>query len=122
MRRQGGMTLLEVMVALAVFAIAAVSMSKSLTDQVSNLPVLKERTLAQWVADNQMVETRLSEPFPELGEKRGDTELYEQTWYWKRKVVKTSDDKFRKVTVEVSDDDRFERVIMEVSTYVAKLD
>ncbi|GLP95920.1 type II secretion system minor pseudopilin GspI [Paraferrimonas sedimenticola] len=120
--KQRGMTLLEVMVALTIFSIAAVSIAKSLSAQISNMPVLKTRTLAQWVADNQMVETLLVEPFPEVGEKRGDVEQLEKTWYWKRVVEKTNDEKFRKVTILISEDSRYERITMEVSSYVAKLD
>ena len=59
MKRVKGMTLLEVIVALAVFSSAAVSITKSLGEQMANMPILESRTLAQWVADNQMVDARL---------------------------------------------------------------
>ncbi|MGI2260927.1 type II secretion system minor pseudopilin GspI [Shewanella sp. GXUN23E] len=119
-RRTRGMTLLEVMVAMAVFAIAAVAITKSLAEMMANMPVLEERTLAQWVADNQMVDARLSEPFPALGKKEGKDELAGQEWYWRREVVKTTDDDFRMIRISVSDDDRFKRIKAQVSSYVAR--
>lgn len=117
-----GMTLLEVMVAMAVFAIAAVAVTKSLGDQMANMPILEERTLAQWVADNEMVDARLAEGFPPLGTASGQAELAGKTWYWKREVVKTADDNFRMIRISVSDTDKFTRVITKVSSYVFKQD
>ncbi|WP_281276288.1 type II secretion system minor pseudopilin GspI [Shewanella atlantica] len=117
-----GMTLLEVIVALAVFAIAAVSITKSLGDQIANMPILEERTYAQWVADNEMVEARLEPKFPDLGKKEGQTELAGRDWYWRKEVVKTTDDKFRMIRISVSDDERYTRILGQVSSYVLNQD
>ncbi|GIU34252.1 type II secretion system minor pseudopilin GspI [Shewanella schlegeliana] len=121
-RKQAGMTLLEVIVALAVFSIAAVSITKSLGDQIANMPILEERTMAQWVAHNQMVDARLEPKFPELGRKDGQVELANKDWYWRKEVIKTTDDNFRMIRISISDDERFSRVIAEVSSYVLKAD
>ncbi|ABZ78709.1 general secretion pathway protein I [Shewanella halifaxensis HAW-EB4] len=120
--KQRGMTLLEVIVALAVFSIAAVSITKSLGDQIANMPILEERTMAQWVAHNQMVDARLDPKFPDIGRKDGQVELANQDWYWRKEVIKTTDDNFRMIRISISDDERFKRVIAEVSSYVLKAD
>ena len=120
--KQTGMTLLEVIVALAVFSIAAVSITKSLGEQMANMPILEERTMGQWVAHNQMVDARLDPKFPEIGRKDGQTELANKDWYWRKEVIKTTDDNFRMIRISVSDDERFARVIAEVSSYVLKAD
>ncbi|MGS0677047.1 type II secretion system minor pseudopilin GspI [Shewanella sp. 125m-1] len=122
MNKQKGMTLLEVIVALAVFSIAAVSITKSLGEQIGNMPILEERTMAQWVAHNQMVDARLETKFPEIGRKDGQVELANQDWYWRKEVVKTTDDNFRMIRISISDDERFSRTIAEVSSYVLKAD
>ncbi|MGS0692889.1 type II secretion system minor pseudopilin GspI [Shewanella sp. 0m-4] len=122
MNKQKGMTLLEVIVALAVFSIAAVSITKSLGEQIANMPILEERTMAQWVAHNQMVDARLETKFPEIGRKDGQVELANQDWYWRKEVVKTTDDNFRMIRISISDDERFSRTIAEVSSYVLKAD
>jgi general secretion pathway protein I len=116
------MTLLEVIVALAVFAIAAVSVTKSLGEQMANMPILEERTLAQWVASNQMVDARLADKFPDLGKKEGSVELANQEWFWRKEVVKTTDDNFRMIRISVSDDERYSRIVAQVSSYVLKED
>ncbi|MCL1124013.1 type II secretion system minor pseudopilin GspI [Shewanella surugensis] len=112
------MTLLEVIVALAIFSIAAISITKSLSELISNMPILEEKTMAQWVVDNQMVDVKLNPVFPDVGRTEGQTTLAGRDWYWRQQVVKTDDDKFRLVRVSVSDDDTFKRTIAEVSTYV----
>ena len=117
-----GMTLLEVIVALAVFAIAAVSITKSLGEQMANMPILEEKTYAQWVADNEMVEARLESKFPDIGKKEGETELAGRDWYWRKEVVKTTDDKFRMIRISVSDDERYKRILAQVSSYVLNQD
>jgi len=117
-----GMTLLEVIVALAVFAIAAVSITKSIGDQIANLPILEERTYAQWVADNVMVDARLGSKFPDIGKSEGEMELAGRDWFWRKEVVKTADEKFRMLRVSVSTDDRFKRTAAQVNSYVFKQD
>lgn len=117
---QQGMTLLEVIVALAVFAVAAVSITKSLGEQIANMPILEERTLAQWVASNQMVEAKLVAGGSDLGKKEGQVELADKTWYWRKEVVKTTDDNFRLIRISVSDDERYTRTIAQVNSYVLK--
>ncbi|MCZ4338209.1 type II secretion system minor pseudopilin GspI [Shewanella colwelliana] len=119
-RNLQGMTLLEVIVALAVFAIAAVSITKSLGDQMANMPILEERTLAQWVASNQMVDARLEGKFPDLGKKEGSVDLADKEWFWRKEVIKTTDDNFRMIRISVSDDERYGRIIAQVSSYVLK--
>lgn len=117
-RQHKGMTLLEVIVALAVFSIAAVSITKSLGDQIANMPILEERTYAQWVADNVMVDARLETVFPDIGKKDGEMELAGRDWYWRKEVVKTTDDKFRMIRISVSNDARYKRIVAQVSSYV----
>ncbi|QFU24928.1 type II secretion system minor pseudopilin GspI [Shewanella eurypsychrophilus] len=117
-RQHKGMTLLEVIVALAVFSIAAVSITKSLGDQIANMPILEERTYAQWVVDNVMVDARLETAFPDIGKKDGEMELAGRDWYWRKEVVKTTDDKFRMIRISVSNDARYKRIVAQVSSYV----
>ena len=115
-----GMTLLEVMVALSVFAIAALSITKSISELMSNMPILEEKTLAQWVADNKMVDARLVSDFIPLGTKQGREELAGKEWYWRQEVIKTTDNEFRMVRISISETDRFEKIMAQVSSYVAK--
>ncbi|WP_028112675.1 type II secretion system minor pseudopilin GspI [Ferrimonas kyonanensis] len=118
-----GFTLLEVMVALAVFAMAAIAVVKSAGEQLAAVPILREKTFATFVAHNRMVDARLESAFPELGNsKKGRVELADQQWYWRQEVIKTGDEEFRAIRIKVSLDPGFDPIISEVTTYVAKPD
>ncbi|RLV60780.1 type II secretion system protein GspI [Parashewanella curva] len=123
MTNHKGMTLIEVMVALAIFAVAALSITNSLGQLMSNMPILQERTYAQWVADNVLVDAVLEnkQQFLAIGKKEGDTEMAGERWYWRREIIKTQSDDFRMVKVSVSDDSRYDRILTQVNTYVFKV-
>ena len=57
-----GMTLLEVLVALAIFATAALSVLRSVTQHINTLGYLEEKTFAGMVVDNQMALMMLDKP------------------------------------------------------------
>ncbi|MFC3853001.1 type II secretion system minor pseudopilin GspI [Salinispirillum marinum] len=59
-RRRAGFTLLEVMIALAVFAVLASSVVVVVTQAVSNADGLQQRTYGMWVAENTLNELRLT--------------------------------------------------------------
>ncbi|MFI3245246.1 MAG: type II secretion system minor pseudopilin GspI [Ferrimonas sp.] len=114
-----GFTLLEVMVALAIFATAALAIINTATIQLSTTPVLTERTLANYVAHNRLVETALLTPFPALGTTNGDSELAERTWFWRQQVIEASDKNLRMVEVSVALDRNFDNVLAQVQTYAS---
>ncbi|MDF5109509.1 type II secretion system minor pseudopilin GspI, partial [Vibrio parahaemolyticus] len=53
-RRTRGMTLLEVLVALAIFATAAISVIRSVSQHINTISYLEEKMFAAMVVDNQM--------------------------------------------------------------------
>ena len=55
-----GFTLVEVMVALAVIAIALPALLFSVMEQLDGTAYVREKTQAQWVAANKMTEVRLA--------------------------------------------------------------
>lgn len=118
-RLRNGFTLLEVMVALAIFATAALALINTASIQLSSVPLLQERALANYVAHNRMVDIQLENEFPDIGNKKGDSELADRTWYWRQRVVKASDEKLRMIEVKVALDRSFDNVLAEVQTYVA---
>lgn len=73
MPRTRGFTLLEVLVALAIFALVAAVVLTAAGRSVSNAGRLEALTLAGWIADNRMTELQLQQPAPSIG--REDTQL-----------------------------------------------
>ncbi|MGL5600939.1 MAG: type II secretion system minor pseudopilin GspI [Silvania sp.] len=99
--KQRGMTLLEVMVALVIFAGASLALMNSLGSQVRALQSMEESLFASWVAENQMVELRLTGGWPSLERQSGQQSLAGRTWYWQRQGEATRDPLLRAAEIQV---------------------
>ena len=115
--RQRGMTLLEVLVALAVFATAALSVMKAVSQHLYTLSYLEEKTFAAMVADNELAKMRLSGDVP-TSAKKGKSELAGREWYWTIKSTKTADGFLRALDVTVTTDEARKNSIVTLRTYV----
>lgn len=96
-----GFTLLEVLVALAVLAIALAALVKSGTQSAATTAHLRDKSLAHWVAMNRVVELSLQKEWPPLGESRSEEKMADREWYCLAKVSTTDDVDLRRVEVEV---------------------
>ncbi|MFC3396275.1 type II secretion system minor pseudopilin GspI [Brenneria rubrifaciens] len=101
MSRQQGMTLIEVLVALTVFALAGIAVLQTTATQAGSLSRLEEKTFAMWVAENQQVQLRLAQRWPETHWVKGESQFAGQRWYWRWQGVETGDPQFRALDVEV---------------------
>ncbi len=104
-RQQSGFTLLEVMVALAVLAIAGMSLMGMVGETLRNSMYLADKRPAFWVAENAIVDITLSRRWPPLLWKEEQVTLGDRTWYVRSRSVETVTDDLRAVEVEVRDID-----------------
>ncbi len=100
--QQRGFTLLEIVIALGILAIALTAAVKGITAHVSNATHLKERTLAHWVAMNKVAETQIQADWPSLGKTTGTTEMAGLEWHWQLSISESLDDDIRQLDVIVS--------------------
>lgn len=80
-----GFTLVEVMVALLVVGIALPALLSQITAQADGTADLRDRSYAQWVAQNELERIRLAYKLDGKllqGEASGEAEMVERTWYW----------------------------------------
>lgn len=99
-----GFTLLEVLVATAIMAVALAAITRATTMGTSNIAHLRDKTFAHWVAMNHMAELQMSKDYPALGRKSGEEEMAGQTWYWTSETKKTPEQDMRRVEIGVRGD------------------
>ncbi len=112
-----GFTLLEVLVALAIFATAAIATIRSVSQHINTLNYLEEKTFAAMVADNQMAKVILSEAMP--SKQTGVETLADREWYWTVEPVATAGDILQAFDVKVATREKGSPVVT-VRSYVAK--
>ena len=103
-RRQSGFTLLELMVALAVFSLAALSLVKLQAATLRNRGEIATRAVGQIVANNLGVEAVTDPLLPPLGTSVGQLSNGGRTWRWIRTVTRTADDRVIRVDIGVRDE------------------
>lgn len=101
-RKQHGLSLLELLIALAVFAIFITPMLTGLyAASVTAIANAKEKTLASYIAQNQLAELQIEKEWPATGRKQGEVEFAGKEWRWEREVVNTADENMRRVTITI---------------------
>lgn len=100
-RARSGFTLLEVMIALAIVAIALLALTRGAALEVSTFDALRERTLAGWIAADVLTETRLVTALPATGRRDGRLRYASRDWRWTLDVQATQDPAIRRLDVAV---------------------
>ncbi len=96
-----GFTLIEILVALAIVAVALTAGMRALAQATDSATLLKQRTLALWVAQNQLAVTQLAVPWPDLGTQEGVAAQAGARFVWTQNVTGTPNPWFRKVEIIV---------------------
>lgn len=98
---RNGFTLLEIMVALAIFSLAALAMVRLQGYSVRSTANLGDSSMAWQVARNVAVEILSNPAPPTLGETGGEERNGGQNWSWTATTSKTDDARLVKVTINV---------------------
>jgi general secretion pathway protein I len=100
-----GFTLIEVVVALAILGIGMLAVFKTIGDTVYNVNELRDRSFAEWIADNRITEIRISGEMPSVEETAGEVEFAGRQWHWLTKVSQTQVQGLRRIDVSVRRDE-----------------
>lgn len=119
-KNDSGFTLVEVLVALAILAIALGALVKGITQNAHNAASLRDRTIAHWVAANTMAEFQLYADWPVLGTMRGETTMAKRTWYWTARIATTDDPDLRRVEIMVAPDDAGSPPLGTLTSYASR--
>ncbi len=119
--RQSGFTLVEVMVALAIVALALPALMFALQQQVDATAYLRDKSLAHTVAANKLSEVRilaLARGDILKGRESGVSTVGEREWYWSMESKLTEVPLFYRLQVDVALD---EEAVSPLYTLVAFL-
>lgn len=96
-----GFTLIEVMLAMSIFAMAALAALQVASEHLRSIGYLEQRTFASMVAANRLAEVHYNDRWPPQNEQSGTVELADRIWHWEQEVVETVTDDLREVTIIV---------------------
>jgi general secretion pathway protein I len=99
--RAGGFTMIEVLVALAIIAVALAASIRAVGTMASDSSELHARLLAGWSADNALAQLRLAHAWPEIGEQSFDCSQGNVALTCTQRVSATPNPVFRRVEVSV---------------------
>jgi len=82
-----GFTLIEVLVALAIVAMGMAVVLEAVGSSADTATYLREKTLAEWIALNQIANTRLQQQAPSKGSSEGELDYGGRHWRWHQEVT-----------------------------------
>ncbi|HAT1941786.1 GspI family T2SS minor pseudopilin variant LspI [Legionella pneumophila] len=98
-----GFTLIEVLLALTVIAIALTALLKATAQNIDNTHRIKEKTISHWVAMQgiAMIQLNLLRT-SQSQESTQATTILGQKWYWRAKISPTPIKRLQQITISVS--------------------
>ncbi|TVP60267.1 MAG: type II secretion system protein GspI [Halomonadaceae bacterium] len=101
-RHPNGFTLMEVMIALMIFGMLALTIQQVSSGYMGHYHRLEGQTMATWIAQNRMAEMRLEETMPAEGDSDEELEFGGHQWELAISVSGTEDPFMRRVDITVS--------------------
>lgn len=100
-RHESGFTLLEVLVALAILAIALTAAMRAISVASTQTQEINERMLAEWVAQNRIATYRAFSQWVEPGINTGEAEEGGVQFRYEENIKATANQLFRRIDVSV---------------------
>ncbi len=100
---EAGFTLIEVLLALSIIAIALTALLKAISQNVETTRRIKEKNVSHWVAMQgvTMIQLNLLQ-INQSQETTQDTTMLNEHWYWRAKVSTTPQKNIQKIVISVS--------------------
>ncbi len=117
-RAAAGFTLIEVLVALAIVAVALSAGIKAAGALGNNAQRLADVSAAQWCADNQLVNLKLARQFPGIGDSDFTCAQLGRDFRGQLRVRGTPNPNFRRVDAVIADEN--ELPLLTVSTVLPR--
>jgi general secretion pathway protein I len=119
-RRTAGFTLIEILVAVAILAIALAATTRAASVATDGALETRQRILATWAAENRVAEIRARRLFPSADTARYDTTEGGLALVIQETVSNTPNPVIRKVDLAVVDARDPARVLTQLTAYVSR--
>lgn len=117
-RQNRGFTLIEVMVALMIVAVALPAFLTLVMAQLDGTGAIRDKTLAFWVAENEMtrlqLKRRLVTDYKLPDRDAGEVTLAGLEWRWEMENEATEMDEFRQIEISIAPDSDREAIMAEL--------
>ena len=120
MKRPAGFTLIEILVAIAILAIALAATTRAASLATDGSLETRQRLLATWAAENRVAELRARRLFPDPATTRLTTEQAGLALVIDEAVTETPNPIIRRVDLAVSDARDPNRVLGRLTAYVTQ--
>ncbi|CAM5199539.1 type II secretion system minor pseudopilin GspI [Alishewanella longhuensis] len=117
-----GFTLLELLVALVIFATAGVAIMQASSNHLRAVWQLEELTVASFVANNQLQLALLEPNWPPRELQQGEVAMANRNWLWRLRATSVPDPDLRELNITVSLAEQPDVVIYQLKTYVGRPD
>ena len=97
-----GFTLVEMLVALAIFSLAALALLRLGGATASNSAIIQEQAIAQTVARNIAVETLTDPQPPAFGTETGEVVNANRRWRWTRETARSPESRIQQIEIRVA--------------------
>jgi general secretion pathway protein I len=101
--REAGFTLIEMMVALAIFSLAALALLRLGGATAANSARLREQAIAQIVANNLAAEVLTDPEPPAFGLASGEAVNAGRRWAWTRVTARSPEARIQQIEIRVTD-------------------
>jgi general secretion pathway protein I len=120
MQRVRGFTLIELMVALAIVAVALGAATRAAGLAADSGSDLRDRQLALYVAQNRLAEYAVRPLWPETGERSGEAEQAGIGFRWRERIDATPNPLFRRIEVTVTRTDSPARALVVLAGHATR--
>lgn len=100
-RLMRGFTLMEVMIALLVITLGIGAVINTTSESGWKSAQLKQKTIASWVAQNQIALYRAKRTWNNTSNLSGEVEMANAVWIYQMKILATADPALRQIDVDV---------------------
>lgn len=120
MKRAAGFTLIEILVAIAILAVALAATSRAASLATDGALETRHRLLATWAAENRVAEIRARRIFPPLATTRHNAEQGGMALTLDTTVSETPNPTIRRMDIAVADARDPNRILTRLTAYVSR--